>query len=92
MKRVRIAKKKFVTVSSQIMEKAARAFSKAPTAEQVSDLATSEPPLASGAMFGIVKSPKASRPTAATADRRLTASKAKPCLVGQRAQQLRGKK
>lgn len=55
MKRVRVAPGKFVPVSTELSEKAARAFATRLTRDQVRDLKASEPRRATGLMAGSAK-------------------------------------
>ncbi|MCE4540693.1 hypothetical protein LXT12_26010 [Pelomonas sp. P7] len=63
MKRVRVAPGKFVTISTELSEKAARVFATALTRDQVRDLKASEPRRATGLMVGSAKPPALARPT-----------------------------
>lgn len=64
MKRVRVAPGKFVTVSNEVWEKAARAFANELTRDQVRDLKASEPRRAAGLMAGSAKPLALARPKA----------------------------
>jgi hypothetical protein len=55
MKRVRVAPSKFVTISTELSEKAARVFATGLTRDQVRDLKASEPRRATGLMVGSAK-------------------------------------
>ena len=55
MKRVRIAPGKFVTISTELSEKAARVFASGLTRNQVRDLKASEPRRATGLIAGSAK-------------------------------------
>ena len=50
-----------MTVPSELLEKAAKAFPKGLTAKHLSELVASEPPLASGALIGRVDMPDAGK-------------------------------
>lgn len=52
MKRVRVAPGKFVTISTELSEKAALVFASGLTRDQVRDLRASEPRRATGLMAG----------------------------------------
>lgn len=62
MKRVRVAPGKFVTVSTELLEKAARVFGTGLTRDQVRDLQASEPRRARGLMAGSAKPLALARP------------------------------
>ena len=55
MKRVRVAPGKFVNISTELSEKAARVFATGLTRDQVRDLKASEPRRATGLMVGSAK-------------------------------------
>lgn len=55
MQRVRIAPGKFVTISTEMAEKAARVFATGLTRDQVHELRASEPALATGLIIGSSK-------------------------------------
>lgn len=55
MKRVRVAPGKFVAISTELSEKAARVFATGLTRDQVRDLKASEPRRATGLMVGSAK-------------------------------------
>lgn len=69
MKRVRVAPGKFVTISNELSEKAARVFGTGLTRDQVRGLKASEPRSATGLMVGSAKPLALARPktTVATA-------------------------
>lgn len=58
---IRIASNTFVAVPSELLEKAARAFTKHLTADHVSKLVASEPHFATGALIGLSKLPDAGK-------------------------------
>lgn len=62
MKRVRIAPGKFVTISAELAEKAARVFATGLTRDQVRELKASEPRLATGLIIGSRKPLALARP------------------------------
>ncbi len=62
MKRVRVAPGKFVTVSTELWEKAARAFGTGLTRDQVRDFKVNEPRRATGLMAGSAKPLALARP------------------------------
>jgi len=55
MKRIRVAPGKFVTISTELAEKAARVFATGPTRDQVRAIQASEPRSAKGLMVGSPK-------------------------------------
>ena len=55
MKRIRVAPGKFVTISTQLAEKAADVFATGLTRDQVLDLMATEPRLVVGAMAGSIR-------------------------------------
>lgn len=55
MKRIRVATGRFVTISTELAEKAARVFGKGLTREQVLAIATTEPKHIAGPMAGSLK-------------------------------------
>ncbi len=62
MKRVRVAPGKFVTISTELAEKAVRVFATGLTRNQVRDLKASEPRCATGLMVGSAKPLALTRP------------------------------
>jgi hypothetical protein len=67
MKRVRVAPGKFVTISGELAEKAARVFATGLTRDQVLELQASEPRSATGLMAGSRKPLGLARPKGAVA-------------------------
>lgn len=67
MKRVRVAPGKFVTISTELSEKAARVFATGLTRDQVRDLVASEPRRATGLMVGSAKPLALAQPKASVA-------------------------
>lgn len=55
MKRVRIAPGKFVTISTELAEKAARVFATGLTRDQVREIKAAEPSFGTGLMIGLSK-------------------------------------
>lgn len=84
MKRVRVAPGKFVTVSAELAEKAARVFGTGLTREQVRDLQASEPRRATRLLAGSAKPLALARPKAvmATAVGELCSTTRVPALPG----------
>lgn len=70
MKRVRVAPGKFVAISPDLADKAARVFATGLTREQVAALRAAEPKRFTGAMAGSVKPLAIAKPWAAGAQRR----------------------
>lgn len=66
MKRVRVAPGKFVTVSAELSEKAARVYGTGLTRDQVRDLKASEPRRATGLLVGSAKPLALARPKTVT--------------------------
>lgn len=62
MKRVRVAPGKFITVSTELSEKAAHVFGTGLTRDQARDLQASEPRRATGLMAGSAKPLALARP------------------------------
>jgi hypothetical protein len=67
MKRVRVAPGKFVTISTELSQKAARVFATGLTRDQVPDLKASEPQRATGLMVGSAKPLALARPKTSVA-------------------------
>lgn len=82
MKRIRVAPGKFVTISTELAEKAARVFATGPTRDQVRAIQTSEPRRAKGLMVGsaqpLVIAQAKTRATAAAGARPKVAISAAP--------------
>lgn len=67
MKRVRVSPGKFVVISAEMAEKAARVFATGLTREQVRNLQATEPRHAAGLIIGLSKPLALARPKVAVA-------------------------
>ncbi|MDR7270120.1 hypothetical protein J2X20_002778 [Pelomonas saccharophila] len=84
MKRVRVAPGKFVSVSTELWEKAARVFATGLTRDQVRDLKASEPRSTKGLMVGSAKPLALARPktAGATTVGKISSPAQGPCAAG----------
>ena len=80
MKRVRVAPGKFVTIPTELSEKAARVFATGLTRDQVRDIQASEPRRATGLMVGSAKPLALARPK--TAVERISSTTQCSCVAG----------
>jgi len=84
MKRVRVAPGKFVTISTELSDKAARVFANGLTCDQVRDLKASEPRRAAGLMVGLAKPLALAQPktAVATAVGKISSTAQASCVAG----------